>query len=218
MMNLVRRFFHSGFSLPFKRSGVSVFCRRGGRACDGESGFVLVLAVVILLVLTLLGIWALRTSDFELNVVGGSQQAESQLNIGEGAVYNEVVNMGFRYNPNRPYYALPDTSVYGLVLQPTTTLLYNPGNYLNLSLPATIMQNDPTSWPYDNLLGNYSNTALTNQMTYRYLTTYLIKKPPPAGSGTGTAMGYYFRFQGGPVSAPTVIEVGGCVLGSTATD
>ena len=217
MTNPEKRFLTAGFSLLVKRGKGSFFCGRGCGMSGRESGFVLVLAVVILLVLSLLGIWALRTSNFELDVSGSSQQVGIQQNLAEGAAYSEAVNLGFY---TKAFYAISDPTVFNTVLWPTSTGTFNPGNYLNKPLGVfnqLTTPGDSTQWPYDNLLRNYSNTTASNQVTYSYLTTYLSSGTPPMGNNaTATAglAGYTFRIQGAPVTVPAVIEVGGYKLGT----
>ena len=181
MTNPEKRFLTAGFSLLVKRGKGSFFCGRGCGMSGRESGFVLVLAVIILLVLSLLGIWALRTSNFELDVSGGSQQVGVLQNLAEGAAYNEAVNLGFN---TKTFYQITDPTVFNQVLWPDATADFNPGNYLTkarVPFNAATTQTDPTQWPYDNLLRNYSNTTASNQVTYSYLTTYLTSGPPPMG-------------------------------------
>ena len=214
MTNPEKRFLPAGFSLPVKRGKGSFFCGRGDGMSGGESGFVLVLAVIILLVLSLLGIWALRTSNFELDVSGSSQQVGIQQNLAEGASYNEAVSLGYNI---KAFYQISDPTVFNQVLWPVATTDFNPGSYNNIkwtAFNAVTTQTDPTQWPYDNLLRNYtSNNTASNQVTYRYLTTYLTSGPPPMGYSANNFSGYTFRIQGAPVTAPLVVEVGGNKVG-----
>ena len=62
-----------------------LFPRQPESASSPESGFVLVLALVMLLLLSLFGAWALQTTTFDLRLAGGLQQAERQFNLAEGS-------------------------------------------------------------------------------------------------------------------------------------
>ena len=115
MTNPEKQFFHAGFSLPVKQRTIIPLFRRGGGTNSRESGFVLVLAVIVLLVLSLLGIWALRTSNFELGVSGGSQQVASQMDLAEGSAYNEAMNVGYTL---KTFYQIPNPQAYNTVLMP----------------------------------------------------------------------------------------------------
>lgn len=180
----------------------------GGR----EAGFVLILAVVVLLVLSLLGIWALRTSMFELDVAGSSQQIESQLNLAEGAANAEAGNVAILA---KQYYQIADPDNMELLLVPVTKDDFNPGRYMGSTLGA-INAADCVTWPWDNLLRNYDGSSAANQLTYRYLTTYVKSTAPPMGNNAGSLngfAGYEFRIQGTPASTSVVIEVGANKIG-----
>lgn len=60
------------------------------KTARAEEGFVLVLALVTLLLLTLFGVWALNTSDFETRVAAHTQQTDRVFNLNEGANYAEL--------------------------------------------------------------------------------------------------------------------------------
>lgn len=174
-----------------------------------ESGFVLVLSLVVLLVLTLLGIWALNTSDFELKVAGGSQQVEGQFNLAEGAAYSEAGKVGFFL---QPFYQLPDPSLsnWGMLMIPTTDADFDPGNDTATTFGG-ITVTDPVTWPWQNLLND--NTVGANRFDYRYLVTYLGYENV-MGSAAESFSGYNFRVQG---AVPMVVELGGTKLGPKAS-
>lgn len=172
-----------------------------------EAGFVLVTGMVILLLLTLLGIWSLNTSTTELLVAGGLQRAESGFNISEGGTALEGAKVGYL---QVPYETFPDPSNYNWVRTPTTDALFDPGNDTAATVGG-VSAADPTTWPRENLLSNIAD----NEVDYRYLVTYLHTAPPPAGTGTGTS-GYYHTIEAqGVVGGITgsVVEVGGIVQG-----
>lgn len=195
---------------------------RQREACDtGESGFVLVLAMVILLLLTLIGIWGLRTSTSELDVAGGSQRAEIQFNVSEGGAYSEAGKVGFGFQPGlgaHPFYLISNPSIFNQVLTPTTDALFDPGND-TATLLANIDRQDVSTWPWENLwpllppLADHKNLPVHNELDYRYLTTYLYPDTAPMGYDPSFFSGYKFRIQSGAAVVPVVVELGGTKVG-----
>lgn len=179
-----------------------------------ESGFVLVLALVMLLLLSLFGAWALQTTTFELRVAGGLQQAERQFNLAEGSASGEAGQVGFQ---TKDFYQLSDPSQYNRLLLPNSDADFDKGNDTDTTF-AGVTTDDPTTWPWDNLLRNYDNAPVnTNSYDYRYLVTYLHPTAPPMGYDTTMFSGYRFRIRGNPATAATVIELGGSKVGVKAT-
>ncbi|MBV5327234.1 MAG: pilus assembly PilX N-terminal domain-containing protein [Chlorobium sp.] len=184
-----------------------------------EAGFALIMAMVALLVLTLLGIWALNTSTFELKVAGGSQAVEKQFNVSEGAANTEAVNVGFVL---QPYFQVSDPSVPDQLLRPTTNAACNPGNDVaavnslgNAITVAGIQAADTTTWPWRNMLLDYSNPSANNEFDYRYLVTYLYQEDRAfIGYGAEDFSAYKHRIQGGAASVSSaVVELGGVKMG-----
>lgn len=181
-----------------------------------ESGFVLVLSLVILLMLTLFGAWVLQTSTFELKVAGGEQQIERQFNLAEGAANTEASKVGFS---TQAWYKVtfdPSTS-HNIVMYPTSGSDFDPGGDA-----ASIGVPDPTNfstWPWENLLwpSNTRTQATYNSMDYRYLVTYLYSDAPPMGYDPSSFSGYRFRIQGNAARASTLIELGGIKVGVKTT-
>lgn len=181
-----------------------------------ESGFVLVLAMVVLLVISLLGIWALTTSDFELKVAGGSQQVERQFNLAEGAVNAEAVSLGYS---QKPFYKVTNFIPNHLMI-PTSDADFDPGNdtvHTLAELLAILPSPVPSdNWPWGNLLDATTaagQAATANEFDYRYLVTYLEKGgevPGAPGTEVGKFAFHYLRVQG---AAPMVIELGGIIIG-----
>ena len=194
-----------------------------------KSGFVLVTTLGILLTISLLGSWALRTSMSELRVAGSLLRYESRFNISEGAVNTEAAMVGFFL---RPFYSLSDPSLSNwnsIMVPPGATpadeLLFDPGKDVDpvYGGPGSVNVTDLTTWPIENLLKEY-DVADTPEFDYRYLAAYL---------GYGNVMGssaeyfsaYNFRVQGAAPSpsglanepTPLVIELGGTKLGPKAT-
>lgn len=180
-----------------------------------ESGFVLVMSLVILLMLSLFGIWAMQTSRSELDVAGGEQRIEKQFNVTEGAANSEAGNVGFSA---KTFYLISDPTLTNRLLTPTTDATFDPGNDTPTTL-AGISAANPVTWPWDNLLRNYDNLPTnTNQFDYRYLVTYLYADTPPMGYDPNSFSGYKFRIQGSTARLPQmVIELGGNKVGVKAS-
>ena len=101
---------------------------------NAESGFVLILAMVILLMVSLLGLWALQTSTSELQVAGGSQQVEQQFNITEGAAYTEAGKVGFSLS----FYQISDPNDFFQLIIPSSDAEFDPGN--DTAVPFTTIK------------------------------------------------------------------------------
>lgn len=170
----------------------------------GEAGFVLVAAMVVLLALTLFGIWAIRTSTLELDIAGSVQRAEKQFNVAEGAVMTELGNAAA--------IDMGDTGTPNVILAPTTEATFDPGSDTDAN-PALVDAANPASWPMGNLLQDNAD----DEFDYRYLVTFLYEdaegKP---GDGAGDVSYLYYRIQGQSVegnNGSLVIEVGGFKVG-----
>ena len=92
---------------------------------ENERGFALVLALVVLILLTLFGVWALQTSDFENKVAGNAQEAERHFNLTEGANSKEVTNLGYNL---RPWLKLPNPYATDSMMLPPNDSQFDPGN------------------------------------------------------------------------------------------
>jgi hypothetical protein len=170
-----------------------------------EAGFVLVAAMVVLLALTLFGIWAIRTSTIELDIAGSVQRVEQQFNVAEGAVALEVAKVGFI---TEDYYQIGDPSITNQILSPTVEAEFDPGGD-TAAVPGAVDAADTATWPMQNLLQNNAD----DEFDYRYLVTYLSADLPPKGYDAGTTSAYSFMIQG---MAPMVIEVGGSKIAMKA--
>lgn len=182
----------------------------------GESGFVLVLSLVILLMLSLFGAWALRTSTSEIDVAGGMQQHERLFNVAEGAANAEGGRLGFNL---RDFYQLTDPTKFNLLLTPTTELEFDPqGNIATpFVTPNSIKEGIANfdTWPSDNLLE--SANGGDDEFDYRYLVKYLHSDTPPMGYDTNSFSGYKFRIQGNTGNIPLFVELGGTKVGVKAS-
>lgn len=198
------------------RAGSRIWARKNGA---DEAGFVLVAAMIVLLALTLFGIWAIRTSTMEMEIAGSMQRAEKQFNVAEGAVALESGNLGFA---TQTYYEIADPTQLNHALVPQTEAEFDPGNDRSILDPAwdtlkndpdnTEKQRDPDNWPTKNLLQNNAD----DEFDYRYLVTYLYPDVPPKGYDASQFSGYKFRVQGQGVlgsDSSLVIEVGGIKVG-----
>lgn len=174
-----------------------------GHIVDSESGFVLVLAMVVLLVLSMLGAWALMTSKSELDVAGGLQRAEKQFNIAEGGTSLEAVKVGFA---TETYYQVGDPSVTNQLLTPPDEATFDPGGD-TAAVPGAVDATDTATWPVQNLVQDNAD----DEFDYRYLVTYLYAGLPPKGYDATGQSSYNWCIQG---MAPVVIEVGGMSIGS----
>ena len=180
-----------------------------------EAGFVLVAAMVVLLALTLFGIWALRTSSLEVEIAGSTQRVEKQFNIAEGGVVREVGKVGFT---TETYYNINDPSIPNQVLAPTPgTNDFDPGDDIADGGGWVVDPADYTTWPRQNLLEGQDADANgtddgdeNNEFDYSYLVTYLYPDTPPKGYDPGSFSGYKFRIQG---AAPAELEMGGMKVG-----
>ena len=179
-----------------------------------ESGFVLVMSLVILLMLTLFGAWALQTSTSELKVAGGEQQVEKQFNIAEGAANAEAGNVGFS---TKDYYKITfdPTAVHNQPMTPAAGS-FDPGGDQTGGF-ATLTATDSTTWPWGNLLQKYDNLPTNNIFDYRYLVTYLYSTVPPMGYDPSSFTAYKFRIQGNAARTSGVVELGGTKVGVKAS-
>ncbi|MBU2539088.1 MAG: hypothetical protein KKH22_11680 [Proteobacteria bacterium] len=182
------------------------------RVCrNNEAGFILVAAMVVLLALTMFGIWAIRTSTLELDIAGSMQRAEKGFNVSEGSVAIEAANVGFT---TQAYYEVKDPSQTNTPLVPATEAEFDPGGDTSAA-PAAVSQTDPETWPMQNLLRD----AADDEFDYRYLVTYLYADVPPKGYDAASFSGYMFRIEGQSMEGNVgslVIEVGGTKVGPKA--
>lgn len=169
-----------------------------------EAGFVLVAAMVVLLALTLFGIWAIRTSTLELDIAGSVQRAEKQFNVAEGAV---MIELG-----NAAAIDTGDTGATNVIVAPTTEATFDPGSDTAAN-PASVDAADPASWPMGNLLQDNAD----DEFDYRYLVTFLYADSEGRpGYAAGENEFFYYRIQGQSVegnNGSLVIEVGGYKVG-----
>lgn len=179
-----------------------------------EEGFALILGLMVLVLLSLMGIWALNTSDIEIGISGNEQRYQENFNIAEGGTYLEASAIGFASNP---CYAIIDPSNFNLKLGPNPSDDdYDPGDDMdttvqeNLSTLSAVDVKKPEEWPHQNLLRDISD----NRSDYSYLVTYMYPDSPPKGYDADSFSAYKFKING---ARNTEIEIGGIKVGPKAT-
>lgn len=180
-----------------------------------EEGFTLILSLMVLVLLSLMGMWALNTSDIEIGISGNEQRYQENFNIAEGGTYLEASAIGFASNP---YYAITDPSNFNLKLGPNPSDDdYDPGDDMdatvlgNLSTLSAVDATKPEEWPHQNLLRRTS--ASDNRADYSYLVTYMYPDVPPKGYDADSFSAYKFKING---ARNTEIEIGGVKVGPKA--
>jgi hypothetical protein len=188
--------------------------RRGRRGRPGEEGFVLVFALVILVVVSLLGIWALNSSTIENLIAGNEQAYEQKFNIAEGGIYAEAAKIGHN---TVPWYIITDPNQLNQILVPTPgSSQYDPGLSIpNGGMPATFVEiqpGDAARWPRENLINNYLPGV--QEADYAYLVTYLYPDIPPKGYSASDFSGYKFQINS---HNDIDIEAGGKKIGAKSS-
>ena len=187
--------------------------KSGFRILRGEGGFVLVFSLVMLVVITMLGVWSLDTSTIEILIAGNEQEFEKDFNISEGAVASESVKIGFA---RQPWYQIASPRTRGQQLVPPLgTAAFDPGQDILAAdepvLLAQIIDGNSTMWPAENLISDITVGNATYD--YRYLSTYVGLGGPRPGTGVGTGISSFdFRMNSDRV---VEIEIGGYTLGPT---
>jgi|GEM_PF-366258 len=195
--------------------------------CKDEQGFILVLSLMALVMVSLLGAWALTTSTFEIKIAGNEQIKEASFNISEGGVYLEGSKLGFTTSTNFNWYNVSDPSTLNqLLLPPLGTAGYDPGDDIPAAVEANITianiegtPNDATMWPRQNLTADLSTNATVDahvaddSSDYAYLVRYLYPDIPPKGYDAGSFAAYKFRLN---AEQTITVEIGGLKVGVKA--
>jgi hypothetical protein len=166
--------------------------------------------MLALLLLSLMGIWALGTSDFELKIASNLQTLESNFNICDGAAKQEGAGVGFARAGASEWYQISDPETFNQFLIPPSASDYDPGSDIATgTFPADFDSTDYDTWPRQNLLKDTSD----DDHDYAYLVTYLYPDNPPKGYDASMFSGYKFRITG---HQKGVVEIGGIKVGVKA--
>jgi hypothetical protein len=181
-----------------------------GTSSLDQKGYVLVTALLALCLLTLIGLWALNTSDFELKTASNGQKLESDFNLTEGAAKQEGAAVGFARTGASPWFMISNPKSTNRNLLPPAGS-YDPGGDIKIpgSFPNDFDAADYQTWPRQNLLGNTSD----NTEDYAYLVTYLYPDVPPKGYSADSFSGYKFRIR---AKQKNIVEIGGIKVGVKA--
>ena len=176
---------------------------------DNEQGSVILLAMLILIVLTILGIASLNTSTIEFQIVGNEKIYQRNFNIAESGDKKEAYYVG---HSSKDWYTLKNPLNFNHFLNPSDAADYDPGNDTGKGT-ADFDKSDAATWPSENLL----NDTADNKYDYVYLTTYLNPDDPPKGYDAGSFSGYKFRMNSQNFSKPSkgvsAIEIAGIKVG-----
>lgn len=177
---------------------------------SNQRGYVLIVGMLALCLLSLMGIWALNTSDFEFKIASNLQTRESNLNIAEGAAKQEGAAVGFVRAGFHEWYQISSPETFNQFLYPSTSSEYDPGSDIATgTFPADFKSTDYGKWPRQNLLQDPTD----DQYDYAYLVTYLHPDNPPKGYDASMFSGYKFRITS---KQKRVVEIGGIKVGVKA--
>lgn len=202
------------------------------KTARNEEGYILVLTLVVLLLLTLFGVWALNSSDFENRVAGNMQQAERIFNVNDAAATTEASKI---MNGRRSWWVVERPRELYRVRLPDTIEGFDPFRAAGGRPRATSEdlatakdladEGDDTElkrrtdyWPWDNLVGDYQSAPAGDGVfgpnrDYRYLVTYLYPDKPPQGEDATLFSGFKFRVQAGSQGQSGIVEAGGVAVG-----
>lgn len=175
-----------------------------------ESGFILIFSMVMLIVITLLGLWALNTATVEVVISGHEQEYEKSFQISEGGNNSESGKIGYS---KTNWYAVSNPNKLNQLLFPSVASnTFDPGADIPAATKPTSMNDviasDYRKWPVENLIGNY--TPGDTEMDYSYLVTYLYPDTTPKGYDATKFAGYKFRIN---THRTSDIEEGGIKVG-----
>jgi len=175
-----------------------------------QNGSILAIAMFCLLILSVLGIFALNTSDYEINIAGNQQRWEKNFNTSEGGTTLEGSHIGYAgVNGLFPWYQIVDPESYNTPLYPSTLADYDPsGSDMPVAgtFPDDFNKDNPDYWPRQNLMSDTTD----DKYDYAYLVTYLYPDAPPKGTDATKFSSYKFRING---QRQVIIEMGGIKVG-----
>lgn len=209
-----------------------------GKTAGSEEGFVLVLSLVTLLLLTLFGVWALNSADFETKVASYTQQAEQTFQLNEGANYTE----GSRVVNSRRPWVLNITDIHTMKVMVPPENSKSPFNSFDPTGNAkadawkemkdlaeggrddvAALRQDPRYWPWSNLnldaeYPEGKETGKLHPLDYRYLVTYLncdkaTKGTDASGGRVGVASSFRYRIQASAAGQTGTVESATTTLG-----
>jgi len=180
----------------------------GMNVLTNENGSILVIAMLLLLVLSLLGTFALNTTEFEINIAANQQNWEKDFNVSEGSAKLEATKVGFARTGVNDWYEISEPDILNQYLVPPN-VDFDPGSDMTQGIPTTFddaAADDYTLWPRQNMIQDTAD----NLYDYAYLVTYLFPDIPPKGYDSSTFAGYKFRING---EKTVVVELGGIKVG-----
>ena len=177
---------------------------------NGQKGSILAIAMFCLLILSILGTFALKTSDYEINIAGNQQKWEKNFNTSESGASLEGSRIGYAgVNGLNTWYEISDPKIYNLTLYPSTSTDYDPSGSdmpVTGTFPDDFNANDNDTWPRQNLMSDTSD----DNFDYAYLVTYLYPDAAPKGWNATKFSSYKFRING---QRQVIIEMGGQKVG-----
>ena len=145
-----------------------------------EKGSILIVATLILFVLSFLGLFALNTTDVEINIASNQQIFEQNFNISEGGAKLEGTKVGYTRTGVNDWYEISDPGLFDQFLVPPGTIPgdpYDPGSDMTKPIPAnfdSIAADDYKLWPHQNIMNDPADSVYD----YAYLVTYLFPDVP----------------------------------------
>lgn len=182
------------------------------KVIENEKGSILVIAMLVIFVLSLLGTFALNTTDVEIHIAANQQRWEEDFNVSEGSAKLEGSKVGYARTGNNEWYQISDPSLLNQFLVPPGTTpgsFFDPGSDMTENIPANFdstAADDYKLWPRQNIMDD----AADDVYDYAYLVTYLFPDLPPKGYDATSFSGYKFRITG---EKKVVVELGGIKVG-----
>ncbi|MEA2061444.1 MAG: pilus assembly PilX N-terminal domain-containing protein [Thermodesulfobacteriota bacterium] len=171
-----------------------------------ENGSAVVIAMLVLVVLTIMGISAINLSTTESNILRNQQIYQINFYHTEDGNLNEGYKVG---HSGTDWYKLKNPSLFDQQLLPDSGN-YDPGTDMPLTgtFPDDFDEAKPESWPRQNLLD--SSDDQDGQYDYAYFVKYLYSDNPPKGFDVSSFSGYKFRINS---IREVEIETGGIKVG-----
>ena len=211
--------YKTGLNLKMPKVFFPMPCKIKKAQMINNKGFILITAALVLLVLTIIGTFALNSSIFELQIAGNQQRYQEEFNIAEGAVNKESAGVGYAGvfditsgTVLYPWYTILDPEDHNKILVPTTSADFDPSgndadaNFMASFDPDNVDADDSDTWPCQNLRSDTNDNAFD----YQYLVTYLYPDTPPKGMDATQFSSYKFRING---HRQLIIEMGGIKIG-----